>query len=643
MDEELNQEINYELVDHIITEEPDGTYTVIFRNLTDDHAASIQEWLKNNIEYNDLKEAPALPTDEYPQSDNHSYVTITHEADAAHNNETWTSREIKSFKEVAFTGEYDSLVNAPSIPSVGGNRPSTFHEIAFTGQVGIDNVSIGRTIDLTSVNLGNLSDFVGWTQSDLDEENNKLHDFGNQDMYVRGYNKSNYTLSNALNNAFNMLKNGSHIPSTIFNNTIPIFFKTNTGLFYVLDLDKFENAGEIQHYIVNIAPVYSINYNKRNYFNNDAGATAAEATSELNNITINNSKRQVWIFDNINHTIYCKVKNDLTIADIESISFSGNYEDLNNLPILNVQDTANCAISGLAEVARTGDYTDLINPPNLNVQDTTDCAISGLADVAITGSYTDLEDTPVLDASALNTSISGISQVGKTGRYEDTLERFGYINFGNFIYSRSGEEGNYTYTEFPVGDDRRNLGFCGTNTFLIEHIDECYSSTGANLRENLLALRTDFQKRKLCYIQSGDNIYLITNIGREKWINNGIDNEFYSMTIEFFITTNNYNNIIDNNNNIGLFNLLDSVGQTINPQTDILDQIITSTYITNIIIDFKHNIIYSKVQRIFPVTSANDSIQITQNGELLVNLSTKTNNKLELITTPQEEQGLYVN
>ena len=640
MDEELNQEINYELVDHIITEEPDGTYTVIFRNLTDDHAASIQEWLKNNIEYSDLKKAPALPTDEYPSSDNtHSYVTVTHEADAAHNNETWTSREIKDFKEVAFTGEYDSLVNAPSIPSIGGNRPSTFHEIAFTGQVGIDNVSIGRTIDLTSVNLGNLSDFAGWTQSDLDEENNKLHNFGNQDMYVRGYNKSNYTLSNALNNAFNMLKNGSHIPSTIFNNTIPIFFKTNTGLFYVLDLDKFENAGEIQHYIVNIAPVYSINYNKGNYFNNDAGATAAEATSELNNITINNSKRQVWIFDNINHTIYCKIKNDLTMADIESISFSGNYEDLNNLPNLNVQDTANCAISGLADVARTGDYTDLINPPNLNVQDTTDCAISGLADVARTGSYTDLEDTPVLDASALNTSISGISQVGKTGRYEDTLERFGYINFGDFIYSRSGEEGNYTYTEFPNNDSRRQISSCGVDTFYIENIDQFYTSTGTNLRENLLALRIEFQKRKLCYIQTGGENYLITNIGREKWINNGTNNELYSTTIEFFSTTNNYNNT---NNNIGLFNLLDQPEQ-VNIQTDILDQITMNTYIGNIIIDFKHNIIYSRTQRIFPITSLNNVIQITPRGEIVTYISDKANNKLELITTPIEEYGLYVN
>ena len=36
-------------------------------------------------------------------------------------------RKIKSLKEVAFTGSYDSLVDAPEIPNVNGERPTQFN------------------------------------------------------------------------------------------------------------------------------------------------------------------------------------------------------------------------------------------------------------------------------------------------------------------------------------------------------------------------------------------------------------------------------------------------------------------------------------------------------------------------------------
>jgi len=106
----------YVVVDHILKDENQGiagTYNISFTELDSGDRDAIGQWVKDTLSYNEINDAPKLPED--TDNESNSYETINDE------------RKIKSLKEVAFTGSYDSLVDAPEIPNVNGERPTQFN------------------------------------------------------------------------------------------------------------------------------------------------------------------------------------------------------------------------------------------------------------------------------------------------------------------------------------------------------------------------------------------------------------------------------------------------------------------------------------------------------------------------------------
>ncbi len=115
--------------------------------------------------------------------------------------------------------------------------------------------------------------------------------------------------------------------------------------------------------------------------------------------------------------------NDLTDRPVFSnVAFSGDYNDLLNKP-----DNTSGSVdeSTLATVAKTGEYSDLLNKPTFSAVATsgnyndlsnrpTIPTLPVLADVATSGNYNDLTNTPTIPA---------ISTVGKTGKYDDLLNK----------------------------------------------------------------------------------------------------------------------------------------------------------------------------------------------------------------------------
>lgn len=92
---------------------------------------------------------------------------------------------------------------------------------------------------------------------------------------------------------------------------------------------------------------------------------------------------------------YIKNKPDLSIyaqsANLATVATTGDYSDLSNTPDLSVYaESAN-----LATVATTGDYTDLNNTPDLSVY----AESANLATVATTGDYSDLLNKPSIPAA----------------------------------------------------------------------------------------------------------------------------------------------------------------------------------------------------------------------------------------------------
>ena len=113
---------------------------------------------------------------------------------------------------------------------------------------------------------------------------------------------------------------------------------------------------------------------------------------------------------------YIKNKPDLSIyaqsANLATVATTGDYSDLSNTPDLSVYaESAN-----LATVATTGDYTDLSNTPDLSVY----AESANLATVATTGDYDDLNNTPDLSVYAES---ANLATVATTGDYSDLLNK----------------------------------------------------------------------------------------------------------------------------------------------------------------------------------------------------------------------------
>ena len=108
-------------------------------------------------------------------------------------------------------------------------------------------------------------------------------------------------------------------------------------------------------------------------------------------------------------------------ADLATVAFTGDYEDLTGTPSLST-----VAITGdyddlldkptLSTVASTGDYDDLLNKPSL-------------ATVATTGDYDDLTDKPNLATVATTgdyddlTDKPNLATVATTGDYDDLIDK----------------------------------------------------------------------------------------------------------------------------------------------------------------------------------------------------------------------------
>lgn len=100
------------------------------------------------------------------------------------------------------------------------------------------------------------------------------------------------------------------------------------------------------------------------------------------------------------------VANKVDTSALANVAFTGNYEDLNNLPTIP---------TGFANIAFTGEYSDLINAPvfgSMAYTNTSDyTTTSNLANIALSGEYSDLVNAPVL------------ANVATSGEYDDLLNK----------------------------------------------------------------------------------------------------------------------------------------------------------------------------------------------------------------------------
>lgn len=309
------------IVDHILKNEGEGQYSVYFKELTEQDQQDIGQWLKNNFKYNDLKEAPALPNDDK------AYNTHTENEEVVRDN-------IKPFHTSAFTGSYDDLIDAPTIPNVDGNRPIAFNEIAFTGRINASNlnITISNIIDLTRY------------ESNIAGETGKLQTLGGENAVVKGIQDQLRTDIDSIILKFIQTKQ-------------PTFIISNSGIYFVLNVEKIlkPNSDNVQSIKIDTIFIDSSSYN---YISN---ITDAQINNNLNNLTL--SQRHVcFISDWDNQLMYCKV-DDLSSNGVDSSNLIINADQINGLE--NILD----------DVAFSGDYDDLNNivkyPENVRLNITT--------------------------------------------------------------------------------------------------------------------------------------------------------------------------------------------------------------------------------------------------------------------------------
>lgn len=375
---------NTQIVDHILKQEGQGTYSVYFKDLTDTDKQSIQAWLKDNLQYNDVQGAPELPSDNKAYDENNN---------------------IKPFDKLAFTADYDDLNNAPTIPDIGGERPTAFNPIAFTGVVNLDNVAVSNVINLSeySINSNDAEHIAGMTANDISNNNTKLQNIGSSDNFVKGLNAFQRNGNGIL--LFNTLQSKIISGGFLITKT-PTYLVSNSGIYFLTDVKNTTWDGPtLQYFELHLVAVTDSNYTTiRTYEANITDETAEEI---LENIELT-AKNVILIFDFSNNILYCKTKEiggeqeqgiieetdpiftaspaaKITSQNITNwnskgtSNFSGNYEDLNGAPAL-PEDTGNNSkayytinegeineerkIKPLQLISFTNDYNDLNHKPN---------------------------------------------------------------------------------------------------------------------------------------------------------------------------------------------------------------------------------------------------------------------------------------
>ena len=104
-------------------------------------------------------------------------------------------------------------------------------------------------------------------------------------------------------------------------------------------------------------------------------------------------------------------------SNLDSVAFTGDYNDLQNLPDLNILDQMDTLsnyvmndallslVSSLSLVALSNDYIDLDNLPDLSIYSTKDTLsnfviLDSLGTTALTNNYEDLDNLPDPDVLA---------------------------------------------------------------------------------------------------------------------------------------------------------------------------------------------------------------------------------------------------
>ena len=275
---------NTQIVDHILKQEGQGTYSVYFKDLTDTDKQSIQAWLKDNIQYNDVQGAPELPSDNKVYDENSN---------------------IKPFDKLAFTADYDDLNNAPTIPDIGGERPTAFNPIAFTGVVNLDNVAVSNVINLNeySINSNDAEHIAGMTANDISNNNTKLQNIGSSDNFVKGLNAFQRNGNGIL--LFNTLQSKIISGGFLITKT-PTYLVSNSGIYFLTDVKNTTWDGPtLQYFELHLVAITDSNYTTiRTYEANITDETAEEI---LENIELT-AKNVILIFDFSNNILYCKTK-----------------------------------------------------------------------------------------------------------------------------------------------------------------------------------------------------------------------------------------------------------------------------------------------------------------------------------------------
>ena len=510
----------YVVVDHILKSENEqiteqNTFNVSFTNLVEGDRNAIADWIKEDLDYSELKNAPALPPDTNNESP--AYETVSGE------------RKIKGFDEVAFTGDYDDLSGAPGIPVEGYNNGQVkdFNPIAFTGITNLGNVQVSEILDLRSYSGG-------------------VDALGQDDAYIDGMPSGLGTAVAAFCTSFDTNKGKK--PYYIITNAV-----TGGKVYQVLNISILKDGPDTCYYKIDI-----VNVNTSDY----PYANGTKGLGVLDDIEIT-SKLGCFIFDLVNNCIYYKS------SDIDNGVTS--YNDLTDKPTL-----------------FSGDYDDLTNKPTYN-----------------------------LDASANSSSITGLADVATTGNYDDLENSFYNITLSDFIYKYE----NNSFTQL-TGNDYNNIVSLGLHNRYIEDIDKIYNENndnGTSLKTAILNLIEAFSNNKRCgFITQFTNQLFIENIST----NYSGNNLNYASIISKPILIDNYDSNTIN---------------TINFEDNLLYSLYTSFFI----FDFINNIVYTKYILTFPLGISDQSMTFDNLNIVKVNISNKSNNKLELITSGPEA-GLYV-
>lgn len=509
-----------QVIDSFIITQPDGSYHVAFQELTENDRIAIANYVKDRITlpYNRITGAPGLP-------------------DSILNNDELI--DDTKFTDIAFSGSYNDLIDAPGLPADEGDssvayetisgvrRIKDFNTIAFTG---IDlndinaNIEAGFTLDLSQL-ASNCLDF--------NQEDTRVLNLGSEDIVIPLVYK---------NNQQNIFETSIKNLRIAFTKAKACYISNNIGNFLITDSNLGSKNGSECYYsfttaLMNPLNGETIDYDDYNAINQSTFNAAANDENESNaalkalmfsQIHFESTAIRTFIFDfNSDHPcIICKLQktisedilsNYATQSQINDIANNINisYDNLIDKPqVIFPNPTSNPElyeeideITGeptsitpeFSNVAFTGNYDDLIDVPNLS-------------DVAISGSYNDLSNRPQLFTSYI-------------------------LNLCDYIYTdENGEVLNET--------DNNKLNYLGSINGYLDNINTLRTENNILLKDSLMELLTNFQQNNnsLLIIQNNNQKFLINNIVYRLNINNVLLRMIIDMSP---IVTTNYGILTD--------------------------------------------------------------------------------------------------